>query len=245
MSNECFNPCIVIPHFDHSAALASVLACISVFNVPIILVDDGSALAQREVARLLSMKYSAITFLQHPENQGKGSAIVSAIKCAHKMHFTHAFQVDADGQHTLGDIPKFLEVARDNPQALILGAPHFGIDAPWIRVQGRKLTTLILALESGSFKVQDGLCGFRIYPVAATYQIISSSKLHRRMGFDTEIIVRLLWRQTLVVNIPTAVTYPIDGISHFRYFRDNFELILLHIKLTTLCLMQRLLRQES
>ena len=37
--------------------------------------------------------------------------------------FTHAVQVDADGQHAIEDIPKLLALAERHPDALISGQP--------------------------------------------------------------------------------------------------------------------------
>ena len=52
------------------------------------------------------------------------------------------------------------------------------------------------------------------------------------MEFDTEIIVRLYWRGTPVINVPTRVTYPTDGVSHFRLLQDNVLMTGMLAKLT-------------
>jgi predicted LPLAT superfamily acyltransferase len=57
------------------------------------------------------------------------------------------------------------------------------------------------------------------------------------MDFDTEIIVRLHWAGMPVLNAPVAVTYPRDGVSHFRPCRDTFRLMWMHARL--LCGMLR------
>jgi hypothetical protein len=36
------------------------------------------------------------------------------------------------------------------------------------------------------------------------------------MDFDSDVLVRLHWRGVPVVNLPTRVRYPPDGVSHFR-----------------------------
>ena len=56
-------------------------------------------------------------------------------------------------------------------------------------------------------------------------------RIGRRMDFDSDIIVRLHWRGVPVVNVPTRVTYPRDGISHFRMWRDNARISLMHARL--------------
>jgi hypothetical protein len=51
------------------------------------------------------------------------------------------------------------------------------------------------------------------------------------MDFDTEIIVRLVWRGTPTRWVATRVSYPIDGVSHFRMFFDNVRMTSLHVRL--------------
>jgi hypothetical protein len=45
-----------------------------------------------------------------------------------------------------------------------------------------------------------------------------------RMGFDIEILVRLVWKKIPLIYYPVKVTYPADGISHFRPVRDNIRI---------------------
>jgi hypothetical protein len=51
------------------------------------------------------------------------------------------------------------------------------------------------------------------------------------MDFDIDIVVRLYWQGLEVINIPTAVTYPCDGISHFKLWRDNLMISTTHARL--------------
>jgi hypothetical protein len=49
-----------------------------------------------------------------------------------------------------------------------------------------------------------------------------------RMGFDIEIFVRLHWAGVPFLFLPVNVFYFKDNISHFRIFRDNFEISKVH-----------------
>jgi hypothetical protein len=51
------------------------------------------------------------------------------------------------------------------------------------------------------------------------------------MGFDSEILVRLKWEQVQFINVPTAVIYPEQGISHFNVWKDNLGLSKAHARL--------------
>lgn len=82
-----------------------------------------------------------------------------------------------------------------------------------------------------SLDIKDSMCGFRVYPLEATMKILNSAKFQLRMGFDTEILVRLKWDNVPFVNVPTKVIYPENGISHFNALRDNLEISKAHTRL--------------
>jgi hypothetical protein len=51
------------------------------------------------------------------------------------------------------------------------------------------------------------------------------------MEFDPEILVRAVWAGIPLVSMPTHVTYPIDGVSHFKMWRDNVRISWMHTRL--------------
>jgi hypothetical protein len=75
------------------------------------------------------------------------------------------------------------------------------------------------------------MCGFRVYPLAPVVQLFDDASLGRRMDFDPEVLVRLHWRGVEIVNVPTRVTYPQDGLSHFRLALDNWLISKMHARL--------------
>ena len=44
--------------------------------------------------------FPQISLLKHEDNQGKGAAVRTGLLAAYERGFTHALQVDADGQHS-------------------------------------------------------------------------------------------------------------------------------------------------
>ena len=51
------------------------------------------------------------------------------------------------------------------------------------------------------------------------------------MSFDIEILVRLCWRGARIINVKVPVTYPVDGVSHFKGLRDNVQISLAHARM--------------
>jgi glycosyltransferase involved in cell wall biosynthesis len=244
--SELFAPCAVIPVYNHERAVGRVLAAVRAAALPCILVDDGSAAGcTRELERLAATTPDTQLLALKP-NRGKGVAVIAGFRAAARRGYTHALQIDADGQHTLADIPRFVAEARAPPRALICGRPVFDASMPRVRRYGRYLTHALVWLDTLSFSIPDSLCGFRIYPLAAVMALVDEEHIGARMEFDVEIIVRLYWRQLALRWIPTRVTYPMDGVSHFRLLRDNARMVALQTRLVLGMLLRlpRLLRRN-
>jgi glycosyltransferase involved in cell wall biosynthesis len=226
-----FNPCAIIPVFDHEHAVARVVAAVRSAGLPCLLVDDGSGPAcARELARLAeTVPYTSL--LRLPVNAGKGAAMLAGFAAAWQRGYSHALQIDADGQHALRDVSTFIEEARRHPQALICGQPVFDRSMPAVRHYGRYLTHALVWLNTLSYAIPDSMCGFRVYPLAVVVSLMAEEYIGRRMDFDVEIIVRLYWRQVPMRWLSTAVTYPLDGVSHFRMLRDNARMVALQARL--------------
>ncbi len=224
--------CIVIPYYNHAGAIAQVIASLRPLGLACRIVDDGSDDVQYEA--LLAAVADAgewVSVQRLPENQGKGVAVRAGFEQAFADGFTHAVQIDADGQHCAADIPKLLDIARRRPDAVIAGQAVYDDSVPRSRLYGRYITHVWVWINTLSFEIKDSMCGLRVYPLAATCEVFRTQYVGRRMDFDTEMIVRLSWRGVPVVNVPTRVTYPSDGVSHFRMLRDNVFISLMHARL--------------
>ena len=227
--------CLVVPHFDHAEALCRSLPTLLATGWPVIIVDDGSAAAERDrltrCVRAAALPPVRLQLLALPGNRGKGVAVLHGFAAARRAGFTHAVQIDADGQHELTDLPALLAASAREPGAIVSGEPLFDGTAPAVRVHGRKLTTWMIALETFGGGIRDGLCGYRVCPLEAVAAIEARHVIAPRMGFDTDMLVKARWMDIPVRFVPTRVRYPSDGRSHFHYLRDNASLVRLHIAL--------------
>ncbi|MGV2690723.1 glycosyltransferase [Citrobacter braakii] len=226
-----FSPCVLIPCYNHGAMMSDVLDRLRPFNLPCIVVDDGSDETTRDELARLATEYSNLTLIRLPINAGKGAAVIRGMQTAADAGFSHAVQVDADGQHAIEDIPRLLALAKEHPTALISGQPIYDDSVPRSRLYGRWVTHIWVWIETLSLQLKDSMCGFRVYPVAPTLQLAQRVTLGKRMDFDTEVMVRLYWQGNTSYFIPTRVTYPQDGLSHFDALKDNLHISLMHTRL--------------
>ncbi len=236
-----FRPCLVVPVYEHGDGAAALADKLVTFGMPTIVVNDGSAAATTAILRRLAERHDWIQLLAHETNQGKGAAVLTGLRAAHARGFSHALQIDADGQHDAADIPRFLALAAANPSAVVTGRPLYDSTAPTVRRIARYLTHVWVWIETLSLTIRDSMCGFRVYPLEPAIKLTNQVRLGRRMDFDTDILVRLYWAGVPVLSLDTKVIYPVGGLSHFKLWRDNWLITRMHTRLV-FTMLWRLLR---
>lgn len=225
-----FRPCALVPTYDNPRTIRAVVERIRAHLPDVLVVDDGSAPDGRDAVTAIGRDGLASVH-RREKNGGKGAAMKDGFRIALGMGFTHAVQLDGDGQHDESHIPAFLKVARTQPEALVLGQPVFDASAPTIRKRARLISRFWTDIETGGRVIADPLCGYRVYPLEAVNRV---GRVGDRMEFDIEVAVRLVWLGCPVVNIPTRVRYltPLEGgVSHFRMVRDNLRISWCHTRL--------------
>lgn len=226
-----FRPCFLIPCYNHGATVPAVVESLMTFGYPMLIVDDGSQADTKRILADVAASYDDVILITLANNQGKGGAVIAGIEAAYQQSFSHAIQIDADGQHDLEALPKLIQESQAHPTALISGQPIYDESVPKSRLYGRYVTHVWVWIETLSFAIKDSMCGFRSYPIGPTISVLERAVLGRRMDFDTEIMVRMYWNDTDIRFINTRVIYPEDGISHFDALWDNVKISWMHTKL--------------
>lgn len=229
-----FSPLVLIPCYNPGPRIEMTVEDAARTGLPVWIVDDGSDESTRERLADLARRFARVTVLRHKENRGKGAAVLTGIQAARERGYTHVLTMDADGQHPATEIPAFIAAARDRPDTVVLGRPVFSEEAPALRVQGRKISNFWAQLETLWGGIGDSLFGFRVYPIDPLITVMRQTRWMRRFDFDPEAAVRLVWEGVPPVNLDAPVRYfdaEADGVSHFRYGRDNRLLIWMHLRL--------------
>lgn len=224
-------PWLVIPCYDHGPALRGVVDALAHLRLPCLVVDDGSGAETRAALAALAARHPWLEVHRHESNRGKGGALATGYRLAAARGATHALQLDADGQHDVADVPRFLDAMHKQPDALVLGVPVFDASVPKSRLYGRQISRALVWLFTLSFDVRDPLCGFRGVPLEPTLRLLERVRLGERMDFDPELAVRLVWDGLDVVSVPTRVRYPEGGLSHFDVVADDLRLAWLYTRL--------------
>jgi glycosyltransferase involved in cell wall biosynthesis len=225
---------VLIPSYNPGRKVLATVRAARAQWTPVWVVVDGSTDGSADWLAEEAASDPGLRVLVLPENQGKGSAVLHGITIAAQQGFTHALTMDSDGQHPETLIPEFMATSLATPEAMVLGKPVFGAEAPLVRVMGRKLSNGWANLETLSFGIGDSLYGFRVYPIAPLMHVMHRNRFMRRFDFDPEAVVRLCWAGVKPINVDAPVRYftPEEGgVSHFNYVRDNLLLSGMHARL--------------
>jgi glycosyltransferase involved in cell wall biosynthesis len=225
---------VLIPTYNSGPRLLTTVRDALERWSPVWVVVDGSTDGSHLPVLELALTEPGLRVLPRNINRGKGAVVLDGAEAARVAGFTHALVMDADGQHPADRIAEFMMISQNQPAALIAGRPVFGADAPWVRLNGRKLSIGMAHLETLGRVIDDPLFGFRVYPLGSLVEGMRRTRYARRYDFDPEIAVRMAWAGTPVINVPAVCRYFSEaegGVSHFRYLRDNVRMVWLHVRL--------------
>ena len=217
----------VIPVYNHADTLVKVAAR-ALQHLPVVVVDDGSADLQKR--HLRALEKCGARLLRHEANQGKGAAILTALRLAHQENIDYIITLDADGQHFPEDLPKFINaIENTHEETLFIGCRQFQENVPRSSRFGRAFANFWLRVETGE-TCGDCQSGFRAYPVEATLKLGCRA---RRYAFEAEVLARAAWGGIKLHDLPIQVHYPKHRVSHFDKLRDNLRLSATHAALVT------------
>lgn len=206
---------VVIPVYNHKGEIANVISRALKQPWRVIAVDDGSTDGTYELVKNIE----SITVLRHPENRGKGAAILTGFAAA-AAWAEWAITIDADGQHNPEDAWNLLRAVPPGSRPIVVGCRQ-GMDhtdVPWKSRFGRGFSNFWVR-ASGGPDIRDTQSGFRLYPLPEAGRLNVRA---RRFQFEVEILARASRSGIPVMETPVSVVYQPAGqrVSHYRGFVD-------------------------
>jgi len=214
----------VLPAYNNAGTVRNVALGCRERLANVLVVDDGSEDA--DLRDLLSD--TDISVIRHPENRGKGAALLTGLDNVFEAGARFMIALDADGQHFPDDIDRFLPELDEN--AILIGSRGRVVgDMPGKSRFGRKFSDFWVLLETGQI-VSDTQSGFRAYPVRHIKQLPLQC---RHYDFEIEVLARAAWAGLELRTVPIKVWYASEGerVSSFRPFLDNLRISLTHTRL--------------
>ncbi len=225
---------VIVPTYNNFNTIQNVVDDISSYGYNIIVVDDGSS---TDLTKILKEAENLI-IIRHPENRGKGEAIISGTKKAKELGFSHIISMDGDEQHLASQIDKLIEVCKGDE--IVIGSRNFDIsNVPNGSKFGRWFSNFWAKWDTG-YEITDSLSGFRIYPVSILDLPIKTS----RFDWEMEVIIRHADAGKPIKEATVECYYP-EGknrISHFRKFWDTAAIVWVHVQILPLKWLKYLLK---
>jgi SAM-dependent methyltransferase len=181
--------------------------CAELERVEVIVVDDGSHDGTAEVLRLFREEVEAApgrlswTFLQHPQNRGKGAAVRTALE-----HATGEISVvhDADLEYHPRDLPRLIRVFLDEEADAVFGSRFAGSEVRRVLLfrhqVGNKLLTFLCNLVTNLNLTDMETC----YKAVRTSLLRSIPLVSSDFRFEPELTIKLAKRQARLFEVPIS-----------------------------------------
>jgi glycosyltransferase involved in cell wall biosynthesis len=223
------NVVAVVPAYNESSTIGSVVDETAPHVDEVVVVDDGSSDDTAAVAR-----DHGATVVTHVVNTGVGGAVRTGYRYAMRHDYDFVAQIDGDGQHDPAYLPDLLEVAEDHD--MVIGSRYLNEsieDYSFTRRLGIKFFTDVVNLL-GEIDITDVTSGYRIYRTEMLREILHRSDKHwaveqtlqaANSGYSIhELSVAMPTRETGAsqFDLETFVMYPIrmaDTIVRVLVFR--------------------------
>ena len=161
---------IVIPAFNESDTILSVVSAVKKYGVPIV-VDDGSIDNTGDLAN-----EAGAILVSHEFNRGYDSALESGFRRACEIGCDVIITLDADGQHDPNLINKFIERINAGAEVVV-----------GVRDSRQRLAEDLFAVYAKwRYGIYDPLCGLKAYK-SNVYQALGHFDKYGSIG--TELVI--------------------------------------------------------
>ena len=216
---ENLSYCVILPAYNESRHLETVVARIPDWVDGILIVDDASTDDTLRVAEGLAD--ARVRVFHHDENRGVGGAMVTGFHAALDGGYDVAVKMDADDQMDADELPTLVrpielgmaEYVKGN-RFRRTGRPPSMPGSRWF---GNVVLSFLTKVASGYWHVFDPQCGF-IAITAPTLRRLDLDSIARDYFFENDMLIRLNVIDARVVYVDTAALYG-DETSHVHIGR--------------------------
>lgn len=215
---------VVIPAYNESTTISSVIQQLLSYQYNLVIVDDGS------VSTLYPLlKGLPVHFLRHSVNLGQGAALQTGIEYSLSQKAQYIITFDADGQHDPKDINKLVGTLMDQNLDIVLGS-RFIEGAVHNMPRRRKMLLYLARYLNYSFTgvmLTDAHNGLRAMTQTAALKL---QIIENRMAHATEILSQIKKNKLRYTEVPVTVHYTDyarqKGQTVWNSFRIFFDLLL-------------------
>ena len=195
----------------------------------ILVVNDGSDKAHDKFFESLENK--GVIVLRHYKNYGKGRGLKTAFNYILNEYpkVKGVISADSDGQHSVKDIKKCIDVMLNNPDKLILGVRDFDKEnVPPKSKFGNKVTRNIFKIFIG-LDISDTQTGLRGFSKNLMIEFLTTSG--ERYEYETNMLIECKEKNIKLEEVPIETIYlNSNANSHFNPLKDSIIIYKLFMK---------------
>ena len=200
---------VIIPAYNEAENLPATLSRIPKLTIPnlrVIVVDDGSSDGSAEVAS----RHGADLVISHTRNLGLGAALRTGLDAAKQMDARAAVYVDADGEYPPEQIPDLLKPIEEGEADYVLGSRYLGTRErqPFLRLFANVVFTGMLCLAAGR-RITDGQTGFRAFSRRA----LECAEIIHDYNYAQVLTLDLLKKGMRLKEVPISYRFRTKGKS--------------------------------
>ena len=164
---------LVIPAYNEESTIRNVINEVSAYIKKIIVVNDCSNDSTKRILNKLPVR-----IINNQKNLGYTKALEKGIKEAFKLGADYSITFDADGQHQVSDLVKFISVIKDKKPDLIIGNRS---------IKNRFMEKIFSIYAKLKYGISDPLCGMKAYKRS---QFKKYGRLESKYSIATEFTFR-------------------------------------------------------
>jgi polyprenyl-phospho-N-acetylgalactosaminyl synthase len=191
---------IVIPAYNESSVIGSVVAEVCSTFPNVVVVDDGS----KDDTGIKALQAGA-SLVTHAINLGQGAALKTGIHFVLQRDARYIVTFDADGQHSINDVNTMFDVMFTRGCDVVLGSRFCGTteNLPGMRRFILRLAILFTRLSTG-LNLTDTHNGLRLMSIEAVKRI----ELHQNgMAHASELLEQIAKNHISYCEAPVNIRY--------------------------------------
>lgn len=201
MGGDTSDVWVVVPMYNESSTVASVVADLKTSFDNVVCIDDGSS----DDSASLAVAAGAVV-VRHPLNLGQGAALQTGFDYALSHAGTHwVITFDADGQHLVSDAVAMLATGRERSLDVVLASRFLGRSEEMPPSRRMLLRAAVaFSRRTSGLDLSDTHNGLRVI----SREALSSIRLRQpRMAYASELEAAINAAGLSYSEVPTTVLY--------------------------------------
>ncbi|MCX5706747.1 MAG: glycosyltransferase family 2 protein [Candidatus Omnitrophica bacterium] len=208
--------CVIIPAYNESTYIASLIKEIKKYVLEVLVIDDGSSDNTRDMA-----KSAGANVLRNQNNEGKGASLKKGFKYALDNKFDAVITMDGDGQHPADELPYFIRLAEYSDKYIFIGNRMLKIkNMPALRILTNKFMSWFISTIAKQH-IADTQCGFRLIKKEILERVVLETSKYET---ESEILIKAARLGFKIESIPIKTIYR-GARSQINPFIDSLRFI--------------------